>query len=60
MQQDQSAAVADIIADARSQLPAKRLRRYAQTASAVSSEASFTAPGWLEDHHAVVGCSWTL
>ena len=29
--QDESAAVADIVADARGQLPAKRLRRYAQT-----------------------------
>jgi len=36
IQQDKSAAVADIVADARGQLPAKRLRRNAQTASAES------------------------
>ena len=56
MQQDESAAVADIVADARGQLPAKWLRRYAQTASAASSEAGFAASGRREDHRAVVGC----
>jgi len=54
MQQEKSASKADIVADARGQLPAKRLRRYAQTASAASSEAGFAASGRREDNRALL------
>jgi len=45
---------ADIVADGRGQLPAKWLRRYAQTASAASSEAGFAASGRHKDHRALL------
>jgi len=60
MQQEKSASEADISPMLVASMPAKRLRGYAQTASAASSEAGFAASGRREDHRAVVascGCS---